>query len=119
MRRKGGDSAEKGRRWSLPLIHLSQHNQHKRLLTHTERTPHYTCIVPVDCCADPVGPATEEARCTAQRTRQALGTEALLLFTYPLCDLRLHPTPRAARACTPFVGCLSESFSADCHRTKV
>ena len=83
---RDADSARKGRRQGeesaalgLELSH-SQHNQHTRLLTHTERTPHYTCIVPVDCCADPVGPATEEARCTAQRTRQALGTEALLLF---------------------------------------
>ena len=51
---RDADSARKGRRQGeesaalggLKLSH-SQHNQHTRLLTHSEHTPHLTCIVPV------------------------------------------------------------------------
>ena len=82
QRNGGGRRAEFGKAGlhCSALIH-SKHNTHKRLLTHTEHTSHYTCIVPVLTVAwTPLGPAPRARTHLWRKRRQRRGDRRLLFM---------------------------------------
>ena len=64
-----------GRRGCIALLSfIPNNNQHTRLLTHPERTPHYTCINPVLTVAwTPLGPAPRARTHMLRKRHQCRG----------------------------------------------